>query len=253
MIIASQLVDLACRIGGPRFAHRVYLRRLERWHNYEPEYYLLDHLVDPARAAIDVGANEGIYTGRLSQLSSRVHCFEPIPHFADALHRKLDISVSIHQCALSNRKGEAELRIPFCDETEMHGTSTLEEQNPLPGSTHVKRISCALERLDDMVSEPVGFIKIDVEGHEAAVLEGAGRILREDKPTLLIESEQRHNASAPQNVFQHFAAFGYTGLFLRNRQLCGLSSFRQDVDQRPENALQPGRPYINNFIFLPSR
>jgi FkbM family methyltransferase len=64
----------------------------------------------------------------------------------------------------------------------------------LPGSTHIKLVSCNLVRLDDVVTEPVGFIKIDVEGHEIAVFEGAQRMLNEHKPILLIESERRHNA-----------------------------------------------------------
>src|SRR5450631_4116169 len=113
MIIVSQLIALACRIGGPRFAHRVYLRRLERWKTFEPEYFLLDHFVDPDRVAIDVGANEGVYAGRLSQLCGKVHCFEPIPWFTDDLRKKLDRSVTVHQIALSNKDGHGELRIPY--------------------------------------------------------------------------------------------------------------------------------------------
>jgi hypothetical protein len=61
MIFVSRFIDLACAIGGPKFAFKTYLRRLERWQNFEPEYYMLDHLVDPARAALDVGASEGFY------------------------------------------------------------------------------------------------------------------------------------------------------------------------------------------------
>jgi FkbM family methyltransferase len=251
MFLVSPLIDFAVRLGGPRLQHRVYLSRLERWRTYEPEYYLLDHLVDPSRAAIDVGGNEGLYAGRMSQLCKQVHCFEPIPWFAEALRRKLEANVTVHQCALSNRQGQAELRIPYRGDVEMHGTSTLEQDNPLPGSTHVKQVPCKLERLDDVIREPVGFIKIDVEGHELAVLEGAGRILAEHRPVLLIESEKRHHAGAPEVIFQHLARFGYDGFFLLGGRLTGLSAFRADEHQPAENAMQRGKLYANNFIFIP--
>jgi len=255
MILVSQIIDVAGRIGGPRFAHNLYLKRLERWGTYEPEYYLLDHLVDPSRAAIDIGANEGIYSGRMAQLCPRVHCFEPIPWFAAALRRKLAASVVVHECALSNRAGTGELRIPYHDGTEMHGTSTLEADNPLPGSTHIKPVPCRLARLDDEIDEPVGFIKIDVEGHELAALEGADRILREQRPVLLIESEKRHNHAAPESIFAFLEARGYTGFFRREGRFWGVSAFRAAIDQDPANVAGNVKsktvPYINNFIFVP--
>jgi FkbM family methyltransferase len=262
MIFVSQFIDLACAIGGPRFAFKMYLRRLERWQNFEPEYYMLDHLVDPARAALDVGANEGFYAGRLAQLTKTVHCFEPIPWFAEEIRRKLDPRVVVHQCAVSNRSGSAELRIPYRGDTEFHGNSTLEEGNPLFGSTRINLVPCKLARLDDMISEPVGFIKIDVEGHEISVLEGAQRILDQHKPVLLIESERRHNAQAPESVFHFLQERGYTGMFLERHQMKGLPAFRVETHQRlddldAENTLGAVRVgardvYISNFIFLPN-
>jgi FkbM family methyltransferase len=251
MLIVSPLINLAARAAGPRVAHRIYLKRLERWRTYEPEYYLLDHLVDPRRLAPDIGANEGIYSGRLAQLSPRTHCFEPIPWFAAALRRKLGPEVTVHECALSSQPGNGVLRIPYRNDVEMHGTSTLEAGNPLQGSTHVREVQCALARLDDVIAEPVGFAKIDVEGHELAVLEGAERILREDRPVLLIESEKRHNAQAPESIFRHLADRGYGGFFLAKDGLKTLSAFSADRDQRVGEVDVFDRAYINNFIFVP--
>ena len=108
---------------------------------------------------------------------------------------KVDPNVTVHQIALSNRDGNAQLRIPYDGALEMHGFSTLETGNDLQGSTHVRPVDCILKRLDDVVREPVGFLKIDMsEGHELAVLQGAIRILKNDRPILLIESERRHQA-----------------------------------------------------------
>jgi len=88
MFLVSSLLDLASAISGPRRAFDIQLWRMQRWQNFEPEYFLLDHLLDPARVAIDVGANEGFYAGRLSELFKRVHCFAPIPWMAADLRAK---------------------------------------------------------------------------------------------------------------------------------------------------------------------
>ena len=253
MFLVSQLVDFATRLGNPRFRHRVHLMQLERWRNGELEYYLLDHLVDPSRAAVDVGANEGDFAGRMAQLCTRVHCFEPIPWLVDALRAKLDPAVIIHQCALSDRDGVAELRVPYRGEMEMHGTSTLEPGNPLAGSTYVRQVPCTLARLDDAVREPVGFMKIDVEGHELAVLDGATNTLREHQPVLLIESERRHNPEAPENIFRFLQDEGYTGVFMNGKRLRGLAAFQTEVNQQIDESGEVVKPYVNNFIFLPNR
>lgn len=121
MFLPSKFIDFACKVSGPRFAHEVYLRRLERWRIFELEYFLLNLLADPSRTAIDVGANEGIYAGRLSQLCSSVHCFEPNPWVAARLRAKLRPSVTVHEAAASSRSGIGELRIPYIGEVEMHG------------------------------------------------------------------------------------------------------------------------------------
>lgn len=255
MLIVSQLVDLACRIGGPRFAHDVQLRRTARWRDFEQEYYLLDHLVDPARSAIDVGANEGIYAGRLSQLCPRVHCLEPIPWFAANLRRRLRASVTVHEVAASNRTGEGLLRIPYRGEVEMHGTSTIEAGNQLTEATHVREVPCRLVRLDDLLDEPIGFLKVDVEGHELAVLQGAAGLIARHRPVLLVESEKRHNSEAPESVFAFLAERGYTGLYCQEGRLQALTRYRSATHQRQENLVGGTRKvgqYVNNFIFLPS-
>lgn len=249
MILVSQLLDLACRLGGPRFAFRVHLRRMQRWGTFEPEYFLLDRLVNPTRAAVDVGGNEGYYAGRLAQLCPRVHSFEPIPWLAESLRRKLARTVTVHEYALSNQRGTAILRIPYRGDVELHGSATLDEHNPLEDHIGVRTVTCKLERLDDVLREPVGFIKIDVEGHELPVLKGADELLRRDSPVLLIESEFRHNPEAPGHIFRHLGERGYEGFFLDRGRMCSVASFEMATHQQVANLKGREGPYINNFVF----
>jgi hypothetical protein len=97
----------------------------------------------------------------------------------------------------------------------------------------------------------VGFIKIDVEGHEAAVLRGASRLIEQSAPTLLIEIEQRHIQGPIQDVFNMVAEMGYAGFFLKDWVLRSIATFDLEEDQLKHLHKLHSRRYINNFIFMP--
>lgn len=257
MFLISRLIDLARRLGPPRFAHEIQLKRLERWHTLEKEYFLLEYLVDPGRAAIDVGANEGYYTTRLAQLCPRVHCFEPLPWLAKHLREVVRGNVIVHEVAASDQIGTAELRVPLLGNLEMHGGSTIELGNPLAISTGMKSVSCRIDCIDNLITEDVGFMKIDVEGHELATLRGAVGTIRKCRPIVLLESEKRHNAEAPESVFQFMTEQDYRGLFLDRGVLAPLERFDASVNQAVgaiqflDGRFEVADRYVNNFVFIP--
>lgn len=57
-------------------------------------------------------------------------------------------------------------------------------------------------RLDDIIKDDVGFIKIDVEGHELAVLKGATSLINRCRPVLLVECEERHSPGGTERLFK---------------------------------------------------
>jgi len=237
-MLLSPLVDAAIRLAPAPLAFRLELRRLRRWKTMEPEWLLLDSLVDPQRAAVDVGASRGLYAGRLAELCPWVHGVEPQPRLVAELRRKLPRNTTIHAVALSDQPGEAVLRIPPDD-----GRASLEPHNAVAGD----RLTVPVARLDELVEQPVGFMKIDVEGHELAVLRGAERILRADRPVLLIESEALHHPAAPFNLFEHLGERGYAGWFLWQGERLAVERFVLDIHQR----LDCNPAYANNFVFEP--
>jgi hypothetical protein len=98
------------------------------------------------------------------------------------------------------------------------------------------------------------FIKIDVEGHELAVLEGARQTLQSRRPALLIEIEARHRPDGiVQPVFDLLHSQGYEGSFFLNGQRRPLAEFdparHQHID---EHAASTPRGYVNNFAFVPA-
>ena len=95
------------------------------------------------------------------------------------------------------------------------------------------------------------FIKIDVEGHELAVLEGAQRTLERYRPTLLVECEARHHPDRDfRTVFSAVESLGYSGTFFWQGQRLPLARFDVAVHQHldPNMAKLP-RGYANNFAF----
>jgi FkbM family methyltransferase len=102
--------------------------------------------------------------------------------------------------------------------------------------------------LDDLALPPCGFIKIDVEGHEAAVLRGASRLIARDRPVLLIELEQRHTGEPIEASLQAVMGMGYAASFLRDGVETPIAGFDPDADHRGR-ADRPG--YVFNFIFRP--
>ena len=94
-------------------------------------------------------------------------------------------------------------------------------------------------------------IKIDVEGHEAQVIEGAKKTLEASKPVIVVETEQRHIGQTPiENVFQNFFDLGYRGMFLSDEKVIDIDDFQYEKHQKPylENVFSEN--YINNFIFV---
>jgi FkbM family methyltransferase len=227
-------------------SRRFYRSELERG---ERELRLLPDLVDRHRIAIDVGANNGTYAYYLSKLT-KVVAFEPNPRYCWRLSN-LPRNVNVQAVALSDKEGEAILHIPYLPSGgEAHGWASLES---VPGSTEVR---VASRTLDSYGLDP-GFIKIDVEGHEEAVVRGAMDTIRQSKPILLIECEERHNPGATLRLPSMLGAIGYRGFFYpAGQERTPITQFDPAIHQPAgldfENDLdEVRRVYVNNFLFIP--
>jgi FkbM family methyltransferase len=220
----------------------------------EPEMRLLGALCDRGGVAVDVGANYGTYSFFLRRHAKSVVAFEPVPFLAQRLRRVLPRGVDIRQCAVSDHAGTEELRIPLEDGEPHFGIASLE-----PGSHRnaksLQSTCVPVVTLDESGLDDVGFIKIDVEGHEHAVLCGAQDILRVQRPCVLVEIEERHRPGGLDVTTSFMRDLGYDGFFLQDGKLQPIATFDRDALQDPralsDNFKRPGATYINNFIFLP--
>jgi FkbM family methyltransferase len=226
---------------------------LHRPKSAERELSYLRKVIPEDAVTVDVGANCGLYTRQLARLSREVHAFEPSHQMARLLRRTSAANVSIHEIALSDHDGDAELFIPQGDNGSVYGLASLEPRlaaEPVI-STHVP-----IARLDAVVRQDVAFVKIDVEGHELNVLNGAVELLERCQPVFLVEAEDRHRAEATRSIFEFFRTRSYRGFFLKDDEVVAVEEFRaedlQDADAlQPDGGRKSGQCYVNNFFFFP--
>lgn len=103
---------------------------------------------------------------------------------------------------------------------------------------------------EDLVD--VGFVKIDVEGYELAVLRGARGLIERERPVLMVEIEQRHLDMPMSEVFRYVEGMGYEGWFYLRGVMRRLEDFDPDEHQRGlRDDMRRPRDYVNNFIFTP--
>lgn len=210
----------------PRSAHAV-LRLCGA--NYEREMELLDALCDRSRTGIDIGAKVGMYTYRLLARCSDVIAFEPVPLFSQMLERIFEQTrCRVEPYALSNRNGQATLRMPYrTDGRPELGRSTIEPANALEhaGIDHSVEVSVETRMLDEYDARDVGFIKIDVEGHELAVLQGAEGTIGASRPNLLVECNNAHQPDGTAQLARWLAERDYTVDFAVGRQLLSIDQY----------------------------
>jgi FkbM family methyltransferase len=207
------------------------------------EIGLLRFLIDPLRNAIDAGANKGTYTYFMSQLARHVYAFEPNPKMYRLLQRTIAANVTAFPAALAERSGRAVLRIPYGGKGHSNQGASLSAIKVQGSFTPVE---VETKRIDDLGLSRIGFIKIDVEGSEDAVLAGAAATIARDRPNLLIEIEEKHTHLPIERSLARVVDLGYEGLFLRAGQLHPLSAFDPERDHR-----RPEHFYVYNFVFVP--
>jgi FkbM family methyltransferase len=181
-------------------------------------FCFLEEWLSPGMTVIDVGANIGQYAMLASTRvgpHGRVHCFEPHPGVYQVLTRNLRRSgcanVVARPLALAATPGARDLFLQPID--NVGATSFKPRDTALPGS----RVRVKATTLDAYVKARrlgrVDLIKIDVEGAELEVLEGAARTLDANPDIVLVVEFLRENAQrfgrSVEELETHLRALGF--------------------------------------------
>lgn len=163
----------------------------------EKELIHLEKIPTQFRVAVDVGANQGLYSYKMSRHFRDVYAFEINSDLTVDLRAYAAPNVRVFDQGLSSTEGAATLYIPVLENglyltgwASLSREHLMSEVRSINGKVQIAEKPVQIKRLDDFALREVDFIKIDVEGHEVEVLRGAQETLRANHPHLLIETKE---------------------------------------------------------------
>lgn len=204
-------------------------------------------------AVFDIGAHKGGYLYFLQQQvgeNGTVFAFEPqavLHNYLTELKSLLNwANVRVEKDAVSGHSGKAILCIPYNNGKKSSPCATIIHSHM--DFDFSKKEEVDTVTLDDYCHKHrvrPDFLKVDVEGNELSVFEGAKEILVSYKPKILFECEARFvGAEKVNETFLFLQNLGYRGYFIEGRKCRPISEFSLSQHQ---NSLSCN--YCNNFIF----
>lgn len=176
-----RFVRILDRRLGSRFPESVYHGE-ERARAWSSEKHLVPYMVvDRDACFLDVGANKGMWALWMAKRGYEVHAFEPNPLTFDILRRRSRHfpTITPHNCALGEKQGTALLHI--------HHQSGHDSLVRMYEDYAGLKMRVPVKTLDDYHFSNVGLIKIDTEGYELPILNGAIKTICRNSPRLIIE------------------------------------------------------------------
>jgi FkbM family methyltransferase len=183
------------------------------------EFMFLAQILKEGMHFVDVGASVGLYSlfaAKRVGPRGRVSAFEPssreFSRLTDHLRLNKTDNVRAFYFALSDRSGFASLAVA---EDWHEGQNTL-GAIVYPGVRQQRSEQVILKRLDNLIVEAglpkIDVMKVDVEGAEYAVLNGARTVLREHRPVLMLEVLEpalRNQGSNREAIYELLRLYDY--------------------------------------------
>jgi FkbM family methyltransferase len=177
---------------------------------------LARQFVNPGDTIWDIGANVGLFTVAAAQKAGpngSILAVEPDPWLAALLERTADAQPStaapirIMPVAVSNHFGIEIFHIARRNRASSH-LASIPEHSQAGGTRETLQVQCVtldsllLDQTPDQTPPPT-LVKIDVEGSELDLLNGAHRLLSEVRPIIMCESQHRNRPSAT-TIFRRY-------------------------------------------------
>lgn len=186
---------------GDTIGARVAGYKLSQTPYEEGQWKLVSRALGPGGVFVDVGANQGFYTILASRLvgpSGHVYAFEPAPTEAGKLHSNLRLNRCRNVTVESVAVGAAPGRAPFHLYLGHQGSWSGLRQGASDVAVKAQVIDVPVVRLDDYFAglplHRLDMMKIDVEGGELPVLQGAAGLIEKFHPIIICEVEPRRTA-----------------------------------------------------------
>lgn len=228
--------------------HQLYIEKEIFWHGIESEFEPMSlkiwmKLASEANVILDIGANTGVFSMLAGKFSSgKVYAFEPVPYNYSILQKNIalnpDVNVELQTIALSDKNATVDM---FIEPDTVNYINSL--NNDRLDQSKAKKIEVKCQRLDDLVTEKniptIDLIKIDVEGHEEAVLKGGQNSIQKFRPSIIIEVLNDKMGSGIQTFFDELGEYFY---------------YRIDDDKKEIRRVSDIRtPHRINYLLSPKR
>ncbi len=206
-----------------------------------------------AKVMLDVGANVGMFslTLYLEHPDMSYHIFEPIPATYSKLLKTLKLNkadeknIHPYNLGMSNERGNFKFYLPGESEAaslqpveDMFYRKQSDKYGNYSGSLEMKEVDCQVTTIDEFVKEgkleSVDFIKIDVEGNEKFVLEGARETLEKYHPLIYCELLRKHAKRFgyhPNDVIAYMKELGYMCSTVRNGVMVDIELIEEDTQE----------------------
>jgi FkbM family methyltransferase len=221
---------------------------------HDAELILLKHLLNSTSIFFDIGCNKGTYAYFAGKIvvSNQLYLFEPEKELFFQL-KQIFKKANVFNLAMSNKEGVQQFKIPFVNGVIDKSLSTLEvksiEKNETKQIIYEVRTS-TIDTFTKVHNVFPNLIKIDVEGHEQHVLEGARSYIEKHLPQLIIEIEQRHHPNTPvDKVFNDLIHLGYH-CFYFSKTTNSILSYDNKMHLLNNIAYFGTKDYVNNYIFI---
>ena len=203
------------------------------YEDYEAE--VVEAFVRPSMLVVDIGANVGVYTlllGKLVGQDGQVFAFEPEPKNFALLRRNIEqngyTNITPVPKAISNRRGRLRLHR---DKVNL-GAHSIAKANLLDATDSVEVDTLTLDEFVASVpgDKSVDFIKMDVQGAEGLVVEGAEKTLKAPNVAQMIEFwpyGPRNLGTDPLQFLETLCGYGFRPSLIDGQRRC-----RQQVSPR---------------------
>lgn len=197
--------------------------------------------VHPFRRVIDVGAAVGMYSTFWAPRCLRLYAFEAVPPVYNQLKKLEDRfdNVTTFNLAVSDKVGQTDF---YVDDKRLSNSGFRD----LVGG---QKITVETTTIDAQDFENVGFMKIDVEGHELEVLNGAEMTIRMNRPTCMVEVYPKFNNGPVASTFEFFFTRNYKCFYnIRGQGLQPVSDVENGVRVASDEQLI--QQHDGDFLFV---
>lgn len=198
--------------------------------------------IDPFKNVLDIGAAVGMYTTYWAQKAARVYSFEAVPAVFKQLEkvRERFENVSVQNLAVGAEPGEMTF---YVDDKRLSNSGFTDLVGGQP-------IEVKVTTIDEQNISDVGFIKVDVEGHELAVLNGGLKTIERDRPVCMVEVYPKFNQGPVSDTFDFFVERNYRMFYnVRGVGLQELNGTTDGVNIASDEAMI--QQHDGDFLFVP--